>query len=307
MSLGQATKPRWDSGLRALLSVAVSVGLLMVVARSLNLDEVVGLFSGSRPIWFGFAALLVPVQIVMGAYRWCHVSNDLSLPMSQRRAVEEYGLSVLLNQVLPGGIAGDAVRVWRHKQGEGSIAAPLRAAVVDRIIGHWAHLGVTLLGLTLWVPIHGTPAPEGAFFLTMGIVVVFAALWRWPPIGLRTLVADTRIALSRPRQFFFHACLSLALVAALLLSFWCCAQGLGVPLGWAAITAAPLLMLVMVIPLSLGGWGLREVSAAIVLSFLGWSSEQAIALSAAYGLVNLIGSLPAAVVLFRSSVSRVTA
>jgi len=271
------------------------------------MDRLTALYTGSRPAWFVGAALLVPLQVVLGALRWRRVSRDLQMELSGRRAVEEYGLSMLLNQVLPGGMAGDAARVWRHKQGHGSFAAPLRAAVVDRIIGHWAHLLVTAIGLLAWVPIHGVPSPEGSVTLVALIMTVFAVLWVWPVPGLRSLVADTRRALGSVYRVLFHAGISIGLVATFLLSFWCCSRGLGLSLGWGAITAVPLLMLVMVVPLSLGGWGLREVSAAVVLSFLGWTTEEAFALSAAYGLVNLMGALPALSVLCRPVPSKVTA
>ena len=299
MSLGQATKPRWASWLRISLSVGVSLGLLIAVFGSLDVDRIKALFTGSHPAWFMGAALLVPLQVYLGASRWRRVSVDLDMDLSLRRAIEEYGLSVLLNQVLPGGMAGDATRVWRHKQGHGSFAAPLRAAVVDRVIGHWAHLFVTAVGLVVWAPLHGVASPSGSGTLVAVVVLVFAVLWTRPIPGLRALVSDTRRALATSQQLAFHTGTSVLLVATFLFSFWLCAQGLGLPLGWAALTAVPLLMLVMVIPLSLGGWGLREVSAAVVLSFLGWSTEESIALSAAYGIVNLMGALPAVAVLLR--------
>ena len=307
MSLGQATKPRWASWLRVSLSVGVSFGLLLLVFGSLDIGRIKALFTGSHPAWFLGAALLVPLQVYLGASRWRRVSVDLDMNLSMRRAVEEYGLSVLLNQVLPGGMAGDATRVWRHKQGHGSFAAPLRAAVVDRVIGHWAHLLVTALGLLAWVPLHGVAAPSGSGTLVAVVVLIFAVLWTRPLPGLRSLVEDTRTALASGPQLVFHTATSVLLVATFLFSFWLCAQGLGLTLGWAAVTAVPLLMLVMVIPLSLGGWGLREVSAAVVLSFLGWTTEESIALSAAYGIVNLIGALPAVAVLLRPMARKATA
>ncbi len=307
MSLGRATKPHWGSWLRASLSIGVSIGLLLVVFGSLDVDRMIALFSGGQPVWFVVATLLVPLQVFLCAIRWRRVSIDLKLDLSLRRAVEEYGLSTLLNQVLPGGMTGDAARVWRHKQGHGSFAAPLRAAVVDRAFGQGAHLLVTTVGLLLWKPLHGASAPEGSGVLIGLMWFIFIAIWFRPLPGLRALVADAKTALKTPSQIGFHSLVSISLMLTFLLSFWCCAQGLGLPLGWAALTAVPLVMLAMVIPLSLGGWGLREVSAAVVLSFLGWGSEEAIALSAAYGLVNLVGALPAAGVLLRPVASKVAA
>lgn len=304
MSLGQATKHRWGSGLRAVISVGVSAALLWLLAGSLNVDRLLALFSGSEPGWFVAAALLVPVQVGLGALRWRRVSVDLGLELPMRRAIEEYGLSVFLNQMLPGGVAGDAVRVWRHRQGHGELGGPLRAALVDRVIGHWAHLLITLVGLLAWYVLHRSTPPEGSLPLVVLIGLVFGALWYWPIPGMRALVSDTRVALGTSFRVIWHLLVSIFLVGTLLLSFWLCAKGLGLALGWAVITAVPLLMLVMVLPVSLGGWGLRELSATVVLSFLGWSSEEAVALSAAYGVVNLIGSTPAFVVLFRSPASK---
>jgi len=240
------------------------------------------------------------IQIGLGAARWHRVSMQLELPMSRRHALEEYGLGVLLNQVLPGGVAGDAVRVWRHRSGHGSLGAPLRAALVDRVVGHWAHLLVTVVGLALWPVVHGDPAPTGSVPLLGVWCAGFAMLW-WKPIrGLRALVSDTRIALGRGTDWVFHALVSVALVLALLLSVACCAVALDLPLGWGMFTAIPLMLLVMVIPISVGGWGLREISAVVVLTTLGWSTTESIALSAAIGLTSLVGALPFVGVVGRS-------
>ena len=221
--------------------------------------------------------------------------------MARRHAVEEYGFGVVLNQVLPGGVAGDAVRVWRHKRGHGTLGAPLRAALVDRLLGHWAHLAFTVVGVGLWSTAHGDGAPAG---VVPGLAVwcgAFALIAWKPPPGLRTMMADARTAVTRGTEWVFHAGVSALLVAALLASFACCAVALGVPIGWSAVTAVPLMLLAMVVPISVGGWGLRELSAVVILTTVGWTSTQAIAVSAAFGVANLLGSAPFIGVLGRSS------
>ena len=67
------------------------------------------------------------------------------------------------------------------------------------------------------------------------------------------------------------------------------------------MTAVPLMLLAMVVPISVGGWGLRELSAVMILTTVGWTSTQAIAVSAAFGVANLLGSAPFIGVLGRSS------
>ena len=267
-------KRRWAKVLRIVLSLGGTLLLLAWVGSRVDHGQLKEMFSDASWGWFVVAASLIPLQIYLAAMRWCRISNDLSMPMSIRHAVSEYGLSILLNQVLPGGVTGDGIRVWRHRMGH---------------------------GLLLWLWIHPEPPPTLAWIVVALMSGFFLATWRWPLPGLRSLVHDAHEALRGWDRKCHHAVTSTVLVGLFLLCFWCCAQALHLPLGIKAITAVPLLMLVLILPLSVGGWGLREVSAAAVLGALGWTTEQSVALSAAYGLVNLAGASPAAFVLLRNT------
>jgi uncharacterized membrane protein YbhN (UPF0104 family) len=287
--------------------VVLTAVLLTVVVQAVDMNRVVTLIRNARWGWLAVAMALVPLQVCLGALRWHRVATDLDLPLTRRRAINEYGLSILLNQVLPGGIAGDAVRVWRHKRGHGALGAPLRAAVVERAIGHVAHLVVTLVGVLLWSTIHGDSAPSGSLLLVACMCLFFVLLWWFPVRGFRSLIRDAHVTLGSARQWAFHTVVSIVLVGSFLFSFWCCAQALHLPLGLGAVTAVPLLMLIMIIPFSIGGWGLREVSATAVLATLGWSPESALALSAAYGVANLLGAAPGALAFLGDSPKEVVA
>jgi len=293
---GPRTKRRW---LRGLLSVAVTAGLLAWLLSRSDLDALGALFGQLRVEWLLGAAALIPLQVLLSATRWRRMSTDLGLPMSRGRAIREYGLSMFLNQVLPGGLTGDAVRVWRHRHGHGSIGAPLRAALAERATGHVAHLLLTLVGLLLWSRVHPTGPPGGAIGLVLALLGIALAALALPDRipGLGSAVRDARVALGRPDRLAFHSAISALLLATFLAGFAASAAALGLHLGWGLVTAIPLVMLVMVVPLSVGGWGLREASAATVLAHLGWSTEAALALSSVYGLSVLIGALPGAVVL----------
>jgi uncharacterized membrane protein YbhN (UPF0104 family) len=290
----------WHRYARTVLSIGGTIVLLAWVTSRVDASKLQAMFRGAEWEWFILAAVLVPIQIVLASWRWRRISNDLGLPLSRLHATSEFGLSVLLNQVLPGGIAGDAIRVWRHRSGHGALGGPLRAAVVDRAVGHVAHITVTAFGLGLWILVHPTPPPGIAWAIVGTTVVVLIYVWNWPMPGVRRVLADAHTALTGWRRALDHATASIVLVGLFLLCFWCCAQALHLPLGVGAITAVPLLMLALVLPVSVGGWGLREVSATAVLGTLGWSAESSVALSAAYGMVNLVGSTPAALVFLRT-------
>ena len=48
----------------------------------------------------------------------------------------------------------------------------------------------------------------------------------------------------------------------------------------------------MTLPISIGGWGVREVTALVVSLLLGLSASASISVSIIYGLLNLLCSLP---------------
>jgi uncharacterized membrane protein YbhN (UPF0104 family) len=86
-------------------------------------------------------------------------------------------------------------------------------------------------------------------------------------------------------------CYQLTVVAAV----WVAARALEIPLGWGpALAFVPVMAIAQVLPVSFGGLGLREGALVVLLTPLGVTTEQAIALGfAIYGLnlgVSLLGA-----------------
>ena len=58
----------------------------------------------------------------------------------------------------------------------------------------------------------------------------------------------------------------------------------------------PLASLLMTVPISIAGWGVREGVMIIGFGFLGVTPESALAISLLYGLIMLVISLPGVVI-----------
>ena len=287
--------------LQAVASIAVTVGLLGWLFGRLDLDRLRAELAGMQLGWLGLAAALGPVQVALAAERWRRVSGRLGAPIPRGRAVGEMALGTFLNQVVPGGVAGDAVRAWRTRLDgpAGSLGGAVRAVVADRLVGLGVNVAVALAGLALWTQVHGVgPLPTGAAAVTGAVGVALVGLVLLPAAvpGVGRIAADLRVALADPRAAAQLVAISVVMTASFLLGFVWCGRAVGVSVGVAALTAMPLVLLSMSVPIGFAGWGLREVTAAAVLPRLGVPVESAVALSACYGLSVLIGALPGAVV-----------
>jgi hypothetical protein len=86
--------------------------------------------------------------------------------------------------------------------------------------------------------------------------------------------------------------LSLGTVGANLLAFAACAAAVGVWLSPAEIMVIlPLVLFAMLLPVSIGGWGLREGAAVALFPLAGATGAEGFAASACFGVVFLISAL----------------
>jgi hypothetical protein len=71
------------------------------------------------------------------------------------------------------------------------------------------------------------------------------------------------------------------------------AQGLALPLS-DAVVLFTVMTGVVVVPISIGGWGLRELAVVSLLASYGVAPERALLFSVCFGLALAVGSLPGA-------------
>jgi uncharacterized membrane protein YbhN (UPF0104 family) len=105
-----------------------------------------------------------------------------------------------------------------------------------------------------------------------------AALWR---------------ALFAPAVRSRQIVLNLAAVVCNIAGFGACIYAVGIAMPIPAIMAlVPLILLAMVIPLTISGWGLREGAAAALFPLAGASASDGLAASIAFGMVFLATVVP---------------
>ncbi len=311
--------------LQPLLRAAASLALLAALLHWLEPRALAAAFSAPAPQWLLAALALSIPQVALSAWRWRMTAERLGAPLRFREALREYYLATFLNQVLPGGVMGDAARAWRHARRhrvagaqapsphapqDSSALAAWHAVIIERASGQCALLLVVLATLPLspalrsaGAQLFGALGPESpvsralVLALLLVLAVVAGRRARGPLIRLRHAVRDGLLA----RAVFVRQLLaSLAVVASYVGVYLCCMRMIGIdtPLASAA-PLVPWVLLAMAIPLSVAGWGIREGAAALLWQAAGLDPAQGVAISISYGLVVLLSSLPGALVLAR--------
>ncbi|RFF29524.1 lysylphosphatidylglycerol synthase transmembrane domain-containing protein [Wenzhouxiangella sediminis] len=291
--------------LRWLISLAVLAALLWWLDPARVAAQVTALSPG----WLAAALVVTVVQVLLSAWRWRFTASRLGLALSRTRALADYYLAMFVNQVLPGGVLGDALRAHRHACHSGAVGPAWRAVLIERFSGQLVvALGTAgvLLFMPLWRDALAALWPErvgvwmaAAAVLGLSAIALSGAARRFPQ-GWRDLRADLYRAMLAPSAWPRQLAASLAVVCSYALVFALAARGIGVGLDFAVLLAVGLpVLLAMLIPFSVAGWGFREAAAAAVWLALGLPGEQGVAVAMTYGAINLVGALPGAVVLAR--------
>jgi uncharacterized membrane protein YbhN (UPF0104 family) len=254
-------------------------------------------------------AFSVPAT-VLSAWRWRLVAGRLGIALPLRTAVADYYQALFLNATLPSGVLGDVHRAVRNGRETGDVGRGVRAVILERTAGQAVIVFagvVVLVAATPPLPVldalQGPLATAGlavcAVAAIAGAVLVGrsgrAAKWRR---DLGVFLVDARTALLARDSWPGVLALSVLALAGHLGLFIASARvaGSSAPLT-ALVTPLLLALLVMALPVNVGGWGPREGMCALAFGAAGLGAAQGLASAVVYGALALLSSLPGAVVL----------
>lgn len=296
----------WVSGTLRLAAFGLCLFLL---AQAVDWRESLALLAQADLRWLGAALALLTVQTLLSAQRWRITAAQLGIHLGLRRAVREYYLSQVINQSLPGGVLGDAGRALRARDQAGLMASG-QAVIFERVAGQIGLLTLLAAGLAVtlaWPDAQGWPSwlaePVKAVCWAVVLALPVAALgWRAMPRLAETVRSTTsafRRALWSAEVRRAQIALSLATALCNVTAFAFCAAAVGSPLSvLATLTLVPMILFAMVLPLSIGGWGLREGAASVLFPAVGATMSAGLASSIAFGLVLVVSVLPGVVLMW---------
>ncbi|MBU6449182.1 MAG: flippase-like domain-containing protein [Rhodospirillales bacterium] len=283
--------------------LAISLGAFWLALHRVNTSAVITSFSRINWGYFAVALALSILMPILGGIRWWLVCKAIGCRARLGNLVRVFWAGMAMNQIMPAAMS-DGLRVLllvRRGYGAGEAASTIvleRAAMIFALLG-MVVVTTPLIGATVtrgfpkWIPL----AMLGAG--TVGFSALLFADRNWGRRGTWRIIAVIaalsthirRILTSRQGGVLLISCLvsNLNFVAAgILLGI---ALGLAVPpLEW--LVAIPLVVVVTVLPISIGGWGMRE---GLLVALLGAASvpvAQALTFSILFGALSAASSLP---------------
>ena len=290
----------WTAG-----KVLISAILIIVVILRVGGNQLLALWQdlSAGAVISGLLLLALSIPTIAGLRLKLVLKGlDLNIPFSYAVRVAICGS--FFEQVALGFVAGDAVRIWQLGRTGISISKCLGAIAIDRVLGFVGLLLLCLIGagrfLTqMWgiVNDHVMFALGGAFAVGVSIVAIVLVAGRQRQRMLFGMFVDAfRVTThTRAATGLFVLVLALSMLTQILnVAFFALVGGdLGLSIGFTEwFSVVPVVLLVSTLPVSLGGWGMREAAMILALHGFGVAAAQAVVPSLLFGFGVIIVTLP---------------
>ncbi len=286
----------------------VTVLAFWVVLRSIDLGALVDLIGHAAPLALALASLVVIAQFAVLVWRWrlvIHVLAGKSVGFGLLALL--LGHSFLIGQVLPSSVGGDVARTVLLSRSTGTAAAA-RSVICDRLLGFAALALLVVPAVPVIAEMIGSVTP----FLTMTIcalgtmtagalVLAYSLTYDLPWFGrhVATVAGDLRITLRSGKIGLLAMALAIASSLLGVLLIYIVGSAIGADLrALDCLVLVPPALLVAALPISLGGWGVREGALVAAFSLVHADPAAVAATSVMFGLTTpLVGAVAAAIAL----------
>jgi uncharacterized membrane protein YbhN (UPF0104 family) len=270
--------------------------LLWILFTHVGITSVVTTVAQASYIGIAVAVVLVSFTVICEAQRWRSVSSSFGYTLSLADVLRYTIIGSFFDVGFPAVLGDDAFRVWRLRQRGMPIAVCGRIILADRLCALALLLVVITCGLPrLLALLDGSPLRYGVILAGLagvaGLTVVvgfrFSGLAETDPVWrhAHAISDDLRRALSSASVVFWAGGAHLCRVGVAICL--CLALGIDVaPLD--VFSLLPGALLLSMLPITVGGWGVREAIIVKGFGLVAVPSTDALALSFLIGVFRLV-------------------
>jgi glycosyltransferase 2 family protein len=301
--------------------LTITCGCFWYLFRQINADNLLREARNLDFRWFALAMIFMAAQIPLISFRWAKITYALEPEQPKTPLGAMLAITWIANffaQILPN-VMSDAIRIWLLSQIRSGWRRGLAGVVIDRGVGVGVLAAIgfgTLLNASAITTIAGYRQAVLLIFgaLLLGAVGGIACarsyasvlarhrITKWMGefiLACRQVLIESPAAISIIGIGFIVHFLSIA-------GIWSIGEAFSMSLSVVeAAVLFTLMMAIAIIPISVSGWGLREVAVTAFLHAHGMAAQRALLFSICFGLAVAAAAIPGAVILMFYSLGKV--
>ena len=270
--------------------VFISILLYYYIFSSLGIKNIADNLSNIRPVFIVSAILVFTASNFLGALQWKWLLDAQRIVIGYLKSLNLYFIGLFFNNILPGSLGGDIVKVYSISRLERKGREGLAATFVDRFAGFFV---LSLFSVCSSIYLLSSPIISGGglrrsmilfvlivfgIFL-LSIVFLFSRrvstfiyeimLARFNPFGLRDKIREIHgffhLYRDNGKLAFRVLAVSVLIQGFRVLVHYLCARAIGFDIDLIYfLLFVPLIAMVAAVPISFGGLGVRESFARVL-------------------------------------------
>lgn len=282
------------------LKLCISIGLLGWLIVQFDFAPVMAEMRAMKSGWLILAFAVLMLHGFVSAWRWWAIMRLQGSAPGYGPTLKLFFIGMFFNQTLSTTLGGDAARVWLLRATGISTGKAATGVVLERAAGMLSMMALIPAAI-LFSPLTGPEtwlAMIAAGFFLVAVIRFGPALQyaesQWIR-GLGTFLREARrVLLSRAGIPILMLSLSIHLGSGF--TVWLVAMAADASPGLlVCLTLSPLALLLATMPISFGGWGIREAVLVGLFAPYGIATGSALGISITLGLLVMLAGLPGGV------------
>ena len=293
-------------GIRPVVSIAL---LILLFSLLVDVNDVWTAIMAARPDGIALAIALIILALLVSAIKWGILLRAQVATISLPYLFNTYLVGLFFNNFLPSNVGGDVARIADIAKRTGKAPEATASVIGERLISGMALALTALIGLLFSPQVSGQFAPiVGGLILFFVFVMGLFASRRAKRIistvirrllgpkwfeRIGRVAGSIALAIRNPSTFLWAMFWSFAFHITLVLVNYAIFIALNINLPLISfVLYVPIIAAIQLVPVSVNGFGVREVAYVYFFGTVGVSSSGAAAASLLFGILVMLVSLP---------------
>lgn len=288
--------------------LCVGCGILYLLSLSINFGESVGLIKSASKTSLALCLLVIGLIRIFLALRWKYILNYDKIAYNFGKILSITYISTSLGQIMPGGIGPDVLRVYQLKKDNINTVDTASSIIYDRAIGVFSMLVLAFCGSLIATFIGSDIKIPLLLLASIILICIGFAIMRYMSrfnysfrfrlfnklLNLIQVLMDSLTDFNKLKQLFLPLfAMSLCVQMLRCLLFFMIYDSLGQTINFIYFAIfIPIVLGVSVLPISIGGLGVREGMLAFFFASMHLKPEISVSAGIMFQLLQIIFSLP---------------
>jgi len=271
-----------------LLKIIVTVLLVYLISKKIDFVKVKDIFLKSNPLFLVLAFLAYVASQFVASWRLLNFLQSIGMRVGYWYNLRLYFLGLFYNVFLPGGIGGDGFKIYiLRKKYQLPTKRIVLAILLDRVSGVWA-IGMLGVALIILIPKIEIAATLPVLALVLGTAIYYGGLRKFfPDYASNFIIKHVKAS----------AVQSLQLISVIFILLSQGFSGKFSPYLFSFLVSS----LASVIPVTFGGFGLREYVMTHASGIFDMDQALAVFVTLTFLLLSTIAALPGMYFVYRST------